>query len=463
MNLQKNLLLFFDELSRYQVTIGLIFLSLILLLTTLFVRLTTSKDTKERNITALKIQEMKAAQMAALQNSNKAQKPENKSKKEEENSGGEENLALNIQVIAQAFRELQFKLGYFLETNTFSPQEIAEPWFAQGWQGRIKFASLIDSVLTYDSLNKSEQIPLTRIKSSDNTSQQILNWLNSEKKSLGDEQFEAFQEFPNIPIQDRYQILEQAYWDLLSIKMMGNKVLKPRFSVLKDLSSEQIQDVLSKQDVKLKSMAILHLPQPKIQKLFSNLDVIEKQKLLDESLKLETVSSTDVDLAEETLKFAVHQNQSSLVENGISFKSLIPNLLSSLSVQDEFTMLPNAISKLSDGGLQIKKTLPSLALFSEWPEESLRVFFDQLEVKYIMTFLVMAPQQQERILKLVPPKTAFIIADEIKSGKVPSDEELDRNLLFLKTRLYRLVNEEAISLTKIFGNQKPVNKLNAVS
>ena len=39
---------------------------------------------------------------------------------------------------------------------------------------------------------------------------------------------------------------------------MGNKVLKPRFSVLKDLSSEQIQDVLSKQDVKLKSMAILH-------------------------------------------------------------------------------------------------------------------------------------------------------------------------------------------------------------
>lgn len=427
-------------------------------------RFTTSKDTIEKNQTALRIQEMKAAQIAATQNTSKPLLSEAKSKKELLKTGAEEtNITMNIQVLAQAFRDLQFKLGYFLETNSTSPQEIMDSWFAQGWQGRIKFAALIDAVLTYGSVNKNDNTSLTHLSAAHNVatvynaSQQILAWLNSETKNLGGEQFEAFQEFPNIPIQDRYKILEQAYWDLLSMKMMGSQILKARFSVLQDLPSDQIQEILSKQDPKLKTMALLHLPQPKIQQIFSSMDVSEKQKMLDESLTLETVSSTDVELADETLKYAVQQNLGANTENGVSFKSLIPNLLSALSVQDEFKMLPTTIAKLSDGGQQLKKTFPSLAFIVEWPDVTLRHFFDQLEIKYITTYLLMAPQMQERVLKIVPPKSAQILADELKSGKKLPDEEMERNLNYLKTRLYRLVNDEVISLNKIFATKTSTN------
>lgn len=451
----------YDQLSRFQVTLGLIFLSLMLIILTLLIKFTTSKDTKERNQTAVQIQEMKLAQMSMLHKSqtNSNLNPwlaDSKSKNRPVKQESDDKSNDNIHVIAQAFKDLQFKIGYFLEINTFSPQELKESWFAQGWQGRMKFASLIDAILTYFSINhhgiKSNAEP-------NNKSHQILHWLSTEKKMLNEDQLAVFQEFPYLSIQERYQILEQTYWDLLSIKMMGTEALTSRFSSLQDLSSDQIQEVLATQDPKLKTIAILHLPQEKIQKLMASLDSGEKQKLLDEGLKIETMSSYDIEVADEALKFAVQKNQDIPNQNGVSFKSLIPNLLSSLSVQDEFKMLPAAISKLSDGGNEIKKTFPSLAFLSDWPDESLRLFFEQLESSYIIAYLLMAPQMQNRVIKLIPGKSATIIVDELKIGNTLAPKVLDEKLQFLKARLYKLVNDEVISLEQIFGNKNNGSKL----
>jgi len=458
MDLSKEVPTVFEQLSRFQVTLGFIILSSIFLLVVLLSRFTTSRDTKEKNQTAILIQEMQVAQMNAAStaaSNAKALIQDNLTKNSKDTSKliGDENIVAHLPVIAQAFKDLQIKVGFLLEFSALSNSEITESWFAQGWQGRIKFAALLDSILSYESVNKASEFK--NVKNL-NTSNEILTWIQNQRNTSEKELYEAFQEFPNIPIQDRYRILEQCYWDLLSLKIMGKQVLKSRFTILQDLPNDKIQEVLSTQDQKLKALAILHLPQAKIQILLKGMSNDEKQKLITDSLKMNALNISDVELADETLKFAVNKEKISK-ENEFSVESLVPNLLSSLSVIDEFKMLPNALLQMKDQGLYIKKNFPSLVFFAEWPDDLLKIFFDQVEPKYIVSYLQMALPMQTRIIKIIAPKTASIVSDELRLAKEQELEELEKNLTFLKTRLYKLINDEVFYLTKIFNIKSTSN------
>lgn len=456
----KEIITVYDQLSKFQVTLGFVILSVIVFLAVLMSRFTTSKDIKVRNEMALRIEEMKVAQMNSLSVNSKNLIQEGVGKKSGKDIKGDEDLQLQgiqLQVIAQAFRDLQFKIGFLFESNNLPIGEIAESWFGQGWQGRIKFAALIDAILSYSSVIQmgDGHINSTR-PSSKFIPKEMLELMKSGNAHLESELHEAFQEFPNIALQDRYKILEQSYWDLLSLQAMGKKALKSRFSILQDLNNDQIQEVLSKQDPKLKTLALLHLPKSKIQNLLLSMNNEEKQKIVNDSLRIKNLSLSDVELADETLKFAIEKNKSQM-DTGVSVETLIPNLLSALSVSDEFKMLPHAVSQLSDQGLQIKKTYPSLVFLTEWPEEAFKLFFDQVEIKYIVSLLTIAPQLQSKVLKVLSPKMSTIVADEVKQGVNRDPEEIEKNLTFLKTRLYRLVNDEVISLNKIFKTKSTVN------
>lgn len=440
--------------SKYQVLIGMILLVFVLLVLVLIVRFTISRDILARNSNALKVQELKnqqAAERARAPVSPSEVPPNTSNTTKLPPSVAQDNSDMSVSL--EMLRELQKKVGFFIDSNTIAPSSLLESWGNQGWSGRFKIAAVIDALLACESENSTKNAVSAFGRGATNLggrSQEYVQWLSGRKDDSSREQFEAFQQFSEIPLMDRRQILEQSYWDILSIATMGQKVLKTRFGSLQTLSDAQIKTLLSEQDSSLRNLAVLHLPPEKMSVFVTSLGAEEKKAIFEECLNMDLVNLMDVENADERIS-ALSKNATGVnTAESVSLRSLTLNLLPSLSASEEFTILPAALLKAPDGGLSIKRSYPSIAFIRDWPESAQRIFFDQLETIYIKAYLQVVPELLETVLKLLPPKTAMILKDEMQSGAKFSPLDLDKNLNYLRERLAVLVQEKRVILEEIF-------------
>jgi hypothetical protein len=432
-------LTFEEKFGNYQNVIGFGLFSLILLIGIFLLKFLPSRDMKEQMNLSLKIQEMKNSQLQ-LQNSGGGNKSLSEAKKAEK-----QDIQLSANLLFDTFREHQRKVALIALSSPLIADQVFDRWFEEGLDGRKKVASLVDCVLTFYGNNKNE-VPLNSP-----------NW-NLPERIKNDKELPAvFTSFSTLSLQERTALVEKTYWDLLSVKTLGDKLTNLPFASVAQLSASKIQKVLSKQDKKVQSLTILHLPQEKMEEVVSALSFDEKKSMIIEAFAIPRMKPQELEMADQSLKFLIKKEE--VAEDGlIEIQSMIPNMLMCLSPFEEIQLVQQILPTLSDQGFFIKQNYPSLAFISEWPEDKLKYFLTGVQPNDILALVKAVPESSETVFAVIPSRTQTILKDSL--NKTLSPEEINRGLEGLRLKLFKAVNDGQINLNLIF-KEAPTAKAKA--
>lgn len=420
-----------EKFGYFQNLIGLVVLALGIVVVLIIAKRMPSKDTQEQLTVALRIQEMKNSQLQLAPNEmgtsgNKLDK--NKSE-----------LQLSANLLFDNYRDHQKKLAFIALSSPEKMDQALDLWFEGGEEGRRKIASLVDSVLTQFTTNHL---------SASNGSPAEMQWQMPEKIRNDKELPAVFRAFATLPLVDKTLVIEKTYWDILSLKTLSDKAMRPKFASISHLPAARIQKILSGQDQKVKSLTLLHLPTEKLNQVMGEMTFDEKKNTVLQAFELTHVREKEIDLLDETLRFRV-QKEESVQEGTVEVQSLIPNLLMLLKPTEEIALLKEIVVKLPDKGDYLKQTYPSLLFLTEWPEEKLKILVGTAGTQEILSLIQILPEISAKALSALPGRTKRIIEGEI--GKRQFDNtELDQYLEILKYRLYKIVNDGQVSLAQIF-------------
>ncbi|MEY4616885.1 MAG: hypothetical protein RJB66_1845 [Pseudomonadota bacterium] len=420
----------FEKLSKVQILLGSGFLGVALLFLLILYKFIPERESKKPRQVSVHIQDVSSSALNALEaKQNKATNPANKPQ-ELEKSRPTLAATDNLEIVAQSCREIQGKIGYIYLSTPGIINPLFETWYDQGIAGRMKAAALVDAVLT----------------SSENADQKLLVFPEKWKKD--EELHQAFRAFPSVSLEERHRILDEAYWDILALNMIGQDSIKSHFEVLGHLPADRLQKLLANRESKVKALTLMHLPADKAHHYLTFLDQEERKRLVQESLQFETVPEEELKTLDESLKLQLAVEQKA--EGIVNVVDLMPNILRSLTPKEELEWLPEAIEKLPDQGFKLKKSYPSLAFLVEWPEESLATFFAGVESKQTVIYLKSVPSMIDKVTKLYPTAMGTLIREEAYSRKTPSEKEQAKAFQFLKERLLNLTESGDIQLERIF-------------
>ncbi len=420
-------LTFEEKFGNYQNVIGFGIFSLILIVGLLLYKFLPSRDIKEQINMSLRIQEMKDSQLRLQSASTKGLVDGKKTEKQE--------IQLNANLLFDSFREHQKKVALIALSSPGIADQVLDRWFEEGTEGRKKVASLVDCVLTHYG-NNSSTIPLSGA-----------NWNLPERIKNDKELPSIFTAFSGYSLQEKTNLVEKTYWDLLSLKTLGDKLTSLPFSSMAQLPASKIQKVLSKQDKKVQSLTILHLPQEKMEEVVSGLSFEEKKNMLVEAFAIPKMKPQEIEMADQSLKFLIKKEDS--VDDGlVEVQTMIPNMLMCLSPLEEIQLIQQILPTLSDQGQFIKRNYPSLAFISQWPEEKLKHFLTGVQPNDILALVKAIPEATEVINSVIPNRTQTILKDSL--SKTLNSEELNNGLGTLRLKLFKYANDGIINLELIF-------------
>nr|BFD65304.1 hypothetical protein HAGR004_03260 [Bdellovibrio sp. HAGR004] len=420
-------LTFEEKFGNYQNAIGLGVFSLILLIALLLFKFLPSRDMKEQVNLSLRIQEMKDSQLRLQNTTGKGAIEAKKSEKQE--------IQLNANLLFDSFREHQKKVALIALSSPGIADQVLDRWFEEGTEGRKKVASLVDCVLTHYG-NNSSNIPLSGA-----------SWNLPERIKSDKELPSIFTAFSGYSLQEKTALVEKTYWDLLSVKTLGDKLTSLPFASMAQLPASKIQKVLSKQDKKVQSLTILHLPQEKMEEVISGLSFEEKKNMIVEAFAIPKMKPQEIEMADQSLKFLIKKEES--VDDGlVEIQSMIPNMLMCLSPLEEIQLIQQILPTLSDQGHFIKRSYPSLAFLSQWPEEKLKHFLTGVQPNDILALVKAIPEATEVINSVIPNRTQTILKDSL--NRTLTSEELNNGLGTLRIKLFKYANDGIINLELIF-------------
>ncbi len=420
-----------EKFGYFQNLIGFIVLAFFLVFGMIIAKRMPSKDTQEQLSVALRIQEMKNSQLQLG-----SQKPAAALGAPGEKNKNELQLSANL--LFDNYRDHQRKVAFIALSSPEKIDQALDLWFDESEEGRKKIASLVDSVLTQYGINQLNE----------GVNPAEMEWHMPEKIRNDKDLPGVFRAFATLSLVDKTSILEKTYWDLLSLKTLSDKLMRPRFSSISQLPAAKIQKILSGQDAKVKSLTLLHLPLEKLNQVMSEMTFDEKKTTVIQAFSLTRVREKELELLDESLRFNVKKDESTQ-EGTIEVQSLIPNMLMSLKPTEELTLLKDIVSKLPDQGEYLKQNYPSLAFVMDWPEDKFKLLAGNATTQEALALIQMMPDISTKVLAALPSRTKMIVQDEIGKRQIDS-AELDQHLEGLKYRLFKLVNDGQISLVQIF-------------
>lgn len=430
-------LTFEEKFGNYQNAVGLALFSLILIVGILLIKFIPSRDVKEQLSLSLQIQEMKNAQLQ-LQNSMASRKVSIDSR----NSDPQE-MQLSANLLFDTLKAHHKKVALIVLSSPVIVGQILDRWLEEGLEGRKKVASLVDCVLSFFGNNISEPpiIPAA--------------WALPDKIKDDKELAGVFKLFSNLNLKEKTELVEKTYWDLLSMRTLGDKLSNSPFSSVAQLSALRIQKLLSQQDKKIQSLALLHLPQGKMEEVVSKLSFEEKKNMIAEAFTLPKMKFEDLEKVDRSLRVLIKQDETDS-ESFIEVQPLIPNVLMSLLPFEEIQLVQQILPTLPDHGIKLKQNYPSLAFISDWPEEKLKYFLSGVQAQEILSLIKALPEVAEQIFAVIPSRTQTILKDSL--NKTLSSDEINRGLEALRLKLFNFVSDGQIKLDQIFKDDSTAHK-----
>lgn len=438
-----------ERFGNFQNLIGFSVLALLFIIGIVLMKVMPSKDAKERVAVDLRIAEMKDSKIQ-LEGRKEQKKLENKEKPALENQ-------LNANLLFDNYREHQKKVAFIAMSSQEQIDQVLDLWLSEGDSGKRKIASFVDAVLTHygvssinSSLNGTVASPVPT---------EAFTWQLPEKIKSNKEMPPVFREYALLPMSEKTSYLEQCYWDLLSMKTLDEKALKPRFASLAQLPPAKIQKILSSQDKKVKALTLLNLPEEKIGEVVAEMSFDDKKSIVLQAFESPKVRENELEVLDESLKFLI-KKEDTVEEGVIEVKSMIPNMLMAVKPFEEIKLLREICPNLADKGLYLKQSYPSAAFIGEWPKEKLRTLLTGATNPEILSLLQVFPEIKESILEALPPRTKAILQDEIGKQSY-SDDDLNLHLEGTKYKIFKMVNDGEVVLTQIFKDPAPESSVKA--
>lgn len=417
-----------DTVSKVQSLLGLGFLALAALLSVLLMKFLPSKDASEyRKFGAQLQQQMRLQQEDRRSLKELEQEPEKPKLEEPKGLSGHE---------LEMIRELQGKIIWSFSENMARVGDVLQEWLESGERGLFKSACLIDVMISAKGRSGNPSLDGN------------VEWARIFPPDFQRRMKDTFDGMSKLAALERIQLLEEVYWDFVSIKTLGPSALNQPFQYVHDIPAREVKNLLADQQPRLRALVVLHMSDENREDYLKQIPFEGKREIVEETLQMEKVLSTDIEAASETLKFAMKQTQEDT--RTVSLKSMAPKLLGSMTAVDEIRLLKELEAKVSDGALSIKRTFPSLAFVGEWPDHLLKMVFSSALNDEVMAFLRLMPESKERVLSLCPPRVREIVESDISKDDLMSLEAKEKNLSALKVRLLRVVNREGVNLEEIF-------------
>lgn len=425
----KNLL---DYISELQGLIGAILVSLFVLISIILAKVMGSKDAKEqRKFTAQLQQQMQMREDERLQQ----KQPEVPREVFEETPIAlPEPVKQLSQFEVTLLHDLHTKVMKTAQESGNKVQEVLKSWLESGDRGFFKIACLVDVTISNED---SKTTPISKIDW-----QEIVS--ASSKKKMKD----VFKQMADLSSEEKIKILDEVYWDLVSLKTLGPKSMIEPFQFISSLSVKERKEILASQNSKTQTLAVLHLPDEAREEYIKDLPFEGKRSLLEETLQMDDVLTTDVEAASETLKFVVDRMESG--KETISIRSMYPRLLGSFSTIDEITLLREISKRISDDGLSIKASHPTLAFIDEWPEDKARFVFDAANADEVLTLLRIIPESKDKVLKFCPPRVQDIVTSDFDKQDKSDVATKEKHLSSLRAKFLKAINKQKIDLEAVF-------------
>jgi len=345
----------------------------------------------------------------------------------------ERNLEFEFDMI----RDLHAKIVWSSSENLQRLNDVMQGWLESGDRGLFKAACLMDVLISFGGRSeKQNRLPF--------------EWSMTVPATFQKKMRDVFLKMTTLENPEKIKILDEVYWDLVTLKVLGERNLKQPFQYISAIPVSEMKTLLDQQNPRMRTLVVLHMPEDVRDDYMKTLPLPAKKEIFEQTIQMEKVLATDIETASEALKFEVKRGSKETDAQSVSLRSMAPKLLESMSVRDEISLLKEISRSLSDGGLSLKRNFPSLAFINEWPDAKAKMVFMSASMDEVLTLLRMMPEVREKILPLCAPRVREIVSEDLKKEDQASPEAKEKSLASLKLRLLQVINQENIHLEEIF-------------
>ncbi len=397
-----------DWLNEFQHLAGQLLMVVAALSGIMFWRLTTAKATVNSN---------KMGDASSINLST-----ENKTPKDPALTDG----AADIKKTLDQTRDLEELLSITVKINSLVPrltkdlESVVRSWCQSGDEGKLKLVCFAEAVGR--DLGRLP-IPVDSVK----------------------EMAKIFSKMAEVQTKEKLQILEKAYWDLVSVLNLGSAVLVQPFSYLSGVDVNLINSMLINQNPRMKTLVSLFLPGEVRQKFIKPMTSDQKLELLNIAAQLNEIPSDDLFNFDKDLMGKMKSGSSA---DSIPLEMSLEKVISSLSIVEEIDLL----TKIQHSSLiEYKRKRVSLAFFKDWPDDKLSVALSRLAADKVVTYLRYVPEMKEKLIALSPPMAAEVIGDEYNQPDKMSVQDKIQNLENIVSILNEMVVNKEIDLSEVFS------------
>lgn len=267
----------------------------------------------------------------------------------------------------------------------------------------------------------------------------------------------VFQNMTGLAPQDKKDILQKTYWDLLSVLNLGMESLSQPFSYLGRSSLNSINQILIDENPKLKTLVSLYLPQDLRSRLMKSMTEDEKQTLLQTAADLSEIPSDELKGFDLKIK---NKFKPQVSKDTIPLDMTLNKFIPSLSMLEEIKYL----QKISGPSIEIyKQNNVSLAFINQWPEDKLKLLIQSSSSDELLTYLRVCSEDSEKFLSLSPQLTAEMVRDELSREDRMHEKDKIAHLTSLKNKASYLVKSQQVILEDIFIYTAPTPHLGLVN
>ena len=247
--------------------------------------------------------------------------------------------------------------------------------------------------------------------------------------------------------EERADLLQKAYWDLLACQMLGAESIQKPFSYLDQVPETSVQGILIEQNPRMRASIALHMPKPVRQQYLRTVRFEDKQALLGEILRMDGSDTDELKQFDQRLRSELRVE---LASGGVSRDlPLIRDFLEGMEAEEELLLLQGAGSDLQSRLSLLKHTHPTLAFLPVWTDAMLTTFLAEARPSGIATLIHRFPAMKDRALALLRGVAKEIVTEDLASVASRSESEQRADLESLRQCIQRLVSSGRIDLSQI--------------
>ncbi len=258
----------------------------------------------------------------------------------------------------------------------------------------------------------------------------------------------VFNKMSSLNLQEKRDLLENCYWDLLTVSQLGVDALNQPFGYLGSMNFNVISQALMEQNPRMKTLVAQYLSDDYLSRYLQGLTTDVKLSLLTESAELNKIPAQELGGLSSEFETKMQGERG---DNLVVLDGTFAKIAKALTAIERITMLVNLKGEAIDS---YKKSTPSLAFLGAWEDDSFRTFLAKCTPDEVLALIRVRPDLKDRVMALCPPMTAEMVDDEFKREDKSSDADKNVWLEQLDNRLAQMISLGEISLEKAIGSSE---------